>query len=493
MKLFKWALLWAIAGCSNTEETKQAAASFSEPFRPQFHFTPPANWMNDPNGMVYLNGEYHLFYQHNPNDKVWGPMHWGHAISTDLVHWEHLPIALYPDSLGTIFSGSAVYDRNNTSGLGIPGQPPLIAIYTNHDGARAEAGQVDFQTQSIAYSTDKGRTWNKYENNPVLPNPGIRDFRDPKVHWHEPSQQWVMALAVQDVIHFYSSPNLIDWKLESTFGKNIGAKSGVWECPDLFPIQDPSGADRYALLVSINPGGPNMGSATQYFLGDFDGHIFTPIDSTVRWLDYGPDNYAGVTWSNIPETDGRRLFIGWMSNWQYANATPTDPWRSAMTLPRALEWVGEEGLHLLRSTPIAALKKLRTSRPLKAEMDKKVAIGTGTFEIVIQKGKVQTVTLGNNQNERAIIQVLSNQIVLDRTQAGISDFHPEFARSVTAPLDGLEVDKLILYVDHSSIEVFVNDGRIVLTARVFPQEPYQWVSIQGAEGIVYPLKASTSP
>lgn len=490
MKLVKWALLWAIAGCNTTEETKEAAVPFSEPFRPQFHFTPPANWMNDPNGMVYLNGEYHLFYQHNPNDKVWGPMHWGHAISTDLVHWEHLPIALYPDSLGTIFSGSAVYDRNNTSGLGTPGQPPLVAIYTNHDGESAEAGQVDFQTQSIAYSTDKGRTWTKYKNNPVLPNPGIRDFRDPKVHWHEPSQQWIMALAVQDVIHFYSSPNFIDWKLESTFGKNIGAKGGVWECPDLFPIKDPSGADRYALLVSINPGGPNMGSATQYFLGDFNGSTFTPIDSTVRWLDYGPDNYAGVTWSNIPETDGRRLFIGWMSNWQYANATPTEPWRSAMTLPRALEWVGAEGLHLLRSTPVAELKKLRTPRPVKSEIDQRTSTGTGTFELVVQKGKVQTISIGNQQDEKVVVRITDDKIILDRSQAGISDFHQEFARAVTAPIDGLEVDQLQVFVDHSSIEVFVNEGQIVLTARVFPHEPYQWVTIQGTEGMVYPLKSA---
>ena len=489
MKLVKWFLLWTLAGCSTIEESKQAIALYSEPFRPQFHYTPPAHWMNDPNGMVYLDGEYHLFYQHNPNDKVWGPMHWGHAVSNDMIHWEDLPIALYPDSLGTIFSGSAVYDANNTSGLGSPGQSPLVAIYTNHDGAAAEKGTDDFQTQSIAYSTDKGRTWTKYAHNPVLPNPGIRDFRDPKVHWHEATQQWIMALAVQDVIHFYSSPNLIDWELKSTFGKNIGAKGGVWECPDLFPIQDPNGQDRYALLVSINPGGPNMGSATQYFLGDFDGRLFTPIDSTIRWLDYGPDNYAGVTWSNIPDSDGRRLFLGWMSNWQYANATPTHPWRSAMTLPRAMEWVRAEGLHLLASKPVAELKKLRTSRPVKAEKNQRTSTGTGTFELVAQKGKVQSITIGNHQDERVVVRIADENITIDRSQAGISDFHQEFARSLSAPLDGIQVDKLQVFVDHSSVEVFVNEGQIVLTARVFPNEPYQWVTIQGTEGMVYPLKA----
>jgi sucrose-6-phosphate hydrolase SacC (GH32 family) len=232
--------------------------------------------MNDPNGMVFHNGEYHLFYQHNPDSTVWGPMHWGHAVSKDMIYWEHLPIALYPDSLGTIFSGSAVVDNNNTSGFGTAVNPALVAIYTYHDAEGEKAGRKDYQNQGIAYSLDNGREWITYDQNPVLRSPGIPDFRDPKVMWHEKSQQWIMALAVVDRISFYSSPNLKDWTKESEFGANIGAHGGVWECPDLFELQVEGTQDKkWVLLVSINPGAPNGGSGTQYFIGDFDGKNFT--------------------------------------------------------------------------------------------------------------------------------------------------------------------------------------------------------------------------
>ena len=231
--------------------------------------------MNDPNGMVYHNGEYHLFYQHNPDSTVWGPMHWGHAVSKDLVKWEHLPIALYPDSLGTIFSGSAVVDKNNTSGLGTKDNPAMVAIYTYHNAEGEKAGRKDYQTQGIAYSLDNGRTWTKYKANPVLKNPGIKDFRDPKVSWYEKGQKWIMTLAVTDHISFYSSKNLLDWTKESDFGADIGGHGGVWECPDLFkmPVAG-TNEEKWVLIVNINPGAPNGGSGTQYFVGQFDGKNF---------------------------------------------------------------------------------------------------------------------------------------------------------------------------------------------------------------------------
>jgi len=321
--------------------------------RPKIHFTPRQGWMNDPNGMVYNNGVYHLFYQHNPDASVWGPMHWGHATSRDMITWKHEPIALYPDSLGTIFSGSAVVDVNNTSGLAPKGKIPLVAIFTYHNQAMADKGRNDFQSQGIAYSIDNGATWQKYTSNPVLKNPGIRDFRDPKVMWHAPTRRWIMTLAVLDRIHFYSSPNLKEWKKESEFGKDAGAHGGVWECPDLFPIQV-EGKTIWTLLVNLNPGGPNKGSATQYFLGSFDGHRFSPLSTQTQWLDYGPDEYAGVTWSN---TGNRRLFIGWMSNWMYANQVPTETWRSACTIPRELRLVKLGAGYKLASMPVHELSK----------------------------------------------------------------------------------------------------------------------------------------
>ena len=270
----------ALVGCSMNQTsplpvspTSAIEADRNEDYRPQIHFSPNEKWMNDPNGMFYLDGEYHLFFQHNPDASVWGPMHWGHAVSKDLVHWEERPIALYPDEQGTIFSGSAVVDWNNSSGLGSDNNPPIVALYTYHNAEMEKQGRIDYQTQALAYSLDKGQTWQKYTGNPVIENPGIKDFRDPKVMWHEPTQKWVMALAQKDHIGFYSSDNLIDWSLESTFGEEIGSHGGVWECPALLlmPVEG-TNESRYVLLVSISPGGPNGGSATPYFVGDFDSY-----------------------------------------------------------------------------------------------------------------------------------------------------------------------------------------------------------------------------
>ncbi|MBL0882935.1 MAG: glycoside hydrolase family 32 protein, partial [Chitinophagaceae bacterium] len=336
--------------CFSCQEKKSMTEE--ELYRPDIHFTPPKAWMNDPNGMVYYKGVYHLFYQHNPDSSVWGPMHWGHATSKDLIEWQHEPIALFPDSIGTIFSGSAVVDSNNTAGFAKPGETALVAIYTQHNTEGERAGGLDFQTQSLAYSVDDGKTWIKYVENPVIKNPGIKDFRDPKVIWLASQQKWVMSLAAQNKILFYSSKDLKNWTAESSFGENTGAHGGVWECPDLFPMQY-DGKTIWVLIVNLNPGAPNKGSGTQYFLGDFDGHHFKPFTNQTLWLDYGPDNYAGVTWSN---TGDQKILIGWMSNWMYANQVPTTVWRSAMTIPRELKLMklGEEWR--LTSLPVSSLR-----------------------------------------------------------------------------------------------------------------------------------------
>ncbi|MEL7222604.1 MAG: glycoside hydrolase family 32 protein, partial [Bacteroidota bacterium] len=335
---------------TDTTTSGDDAPTYDEQHRPQLHFSPPANWMNDPNGMVYFEDEYHLFYQYYPEGTVWGPMHWGHAVSKDLIHWEQLPIALYPDEKGYIFSGSAIVDWFNDSGFSTTGEPPLIAIFTYHDMEmeKSDSTATTYQSQAIAYSNDKGRTWTKYEGNPVIPNPGIKDFRDPKVIRDNENDQCVMVFAAGDHVKFYGSKDLKKWYYLSTFGQSWGTHAGVWECPDLFPLAVPeNGTQKWILLSSINPGGPNGGSATQYFVGEFDGKQFRldqEFASHLRrnteaacWFDFGRDNYAGVTWSDIEENDGRRIFMGWMSNWDYAQVVPTQGWRSAMTLPRTLE------------------------------------------------------------------------------------------------------------------------------------------------------------
>ncbi len=317
-----------------TPSTSSPNKLYHETYRPQVHFSPAKKWMNDPNGMFYLNGEYHLFYQHNPLTSVWGPMNWGHAVSKDLVHWKHLPIALKPDLQGMIFSGSAVVDTKNTSGLGTKDNPPIVALYTNHDQSRERQGHNDFQTQALAYSLDKGLTWTKYAHNPVLKNPGIRDFRDPKVMWHEASNRWVMALAQKDRVGFYSSSNLKEWKLESTFGRDTGSHGGVWECPELMSIKvDGSNTRKYVLLVSVGSGGPNGGSATQYFVGDFDGHQFT--------LDPAWQKELAVTQASFPQgktfNDFEHDVSGWKAKGKAFAGMPTRGGHIDQPPPRAFQ------------------------------------------------------------------------------------------------------------------------------------------------------------
>ncbi len=453
--------------------------------RPKIHFTPRQGWMNDPNGMVFHNGVYHLFYQHNPDASVWGPMHWGHAVSKDMIDWKHEPIALYPDSLGTIFSGSAVVDLNNTSGLAPKGKVPLVAVFTYHNQALADKGRNDFQTQGIAYSIDNGATWQKYKGNPVLKNPGIRDFRDPKVMWHAATGRWVMTLAVLDRIYFYSSPNLKDWKKESEFGKDAGAHGGVWECPDLFPMQV-EGKTIWTLLVNLNPGGPNKGSATQYFLGSFDGHRFSPLSNQTNWLDYGPDEYAGVTWSN---TGSRRLFIGWMSNWMYANQVPTETWRSACTIPRELRLVKLGAGYRLASMPVNELNKYN-QKPLVynyPNVSKGLSLGAASVaalpcRIDLDMSLETCAFTIFNENEEEVKVGYDKQTgnyFIDRTRAGKSYFHKEFAARHTSPRHTSSKKlRMTLIIDVASVELFADGGLTTMTSLFFPTISFNKLSFQ---------------
>ncbi len=497
-------LLVACHPMNATPATDAVASSVSaEPHRPLYHFTPPAKWMNDPNGMLFYEGEYHLFYQYYPDSTVWGPMHWGHAVSPDLVHWTHLPIALFPDSIGLIFSGSAVVDWKNTSGFGVGGKPPLVAMFTYHNMAREKAGAHDMQSQGLAFSNDRGRTWTKYSGNPVIPNPGLQDFRDTKVLWHEPSQRWIMVLAAGDRVRLYASQNLRQWTQVSEFGASLAAHGGVWECPDLFPIKvEGTNETRWVLLVSINPGGPNGGSATQYFVGNFDGTTFS-MDPTFApaigvagkeasrgvWLDHGRDNYAGVTWSDIPSEDGRRIFIGWMSNWDYATVVPTAAWRSAMTVPRVLTLQRTAVGPRVFSTPVSELRLLRGetlsmpsqrlagttvlrlprgTTPASAEVDLELRIPPGTVTDV-------ALELSNTAGEvyRVGFDASAKQFYSDRTLTP-HGFSPAFATRVhVAPrIANDSIVRMHVYLDRASSELFADGGATALTDIYFPSEDF---------------------
>ncbi len=459
-------------GIKEIKQSDKFDFEYNEKYRPQFHFTPEHGWMNDPNGMVYLDGEYHLFYQYNPYGSMWANMSWGHAVSTDLTSWTYFPTALTPDSLGAIFSGSAVIDVNNTAGFG---KNAMVAIYTS-------AGKV--QAQSIAYSTDKGRTFTKYAGNPVLPNPGITDFRDPKVSWNEAANQWIMALATKQTVTFFGSPNLKDWTKLSEFGEGIGSHAAVWECPDLFPLIY-NGKTKWVLLVSINPGGPNGGSATQYFIGDFDGKTFKPDTLPYPlWLDYGRDNYAGVTFSNIPKTDGRQIFMGWMSNWDYANQVPTKDFRSAMTVARELT-ITNNGKHLiLNSYPVNEFNNLKdiVSEKPDLQVDKEATItellknndGSYEIEMTIKPGNAVEFgfSLNNSKNETLKFNFdnATGFLSIDRKNSGLINFNDRFALGMNAPLIKKDAYRIRLLVDKASAEIFINEGEVTMSTLFFPSE-----------------------
>lgn len=459
-----------------------------EKHRPQFHFSPLRNWTNDPNGLAYYAGEYHLFYQHFPDSNVWGPMHWGHAVSKDLIHWEHLPVALYPDSLGYIFSGSIVVDWKNSSGFGPGTAPPLVAIFTYHDPVK-DKKKEQCQSQAIAYSTDKGRTWIKYKNNPVLTSPGIWNFRDPKVRWYEKNKLWIMTLAAGDHVRFYSSPDLKNWNLESEFGKDSGFHGGTWECPDLIPLKVDNGDEtKWVLIVSIYPGGLNGASGTQYFTGDFDGRTFIPDSKESKWLDYGTDNYAGVTWSDLPEKDGRQIFLGWMSNWQYADKVPTTTWRNAMTLPRSLKLKKLPSGYVLHSFPVEEAIRLRKdARDVRAGLTSRHeteidGLSELELELKIPEGKEFSLVFVNQNNDSATLTI-GDKMVFDRTGSGNVGFEKGFAAKHTAARPLGDHIKISVFVDASSVEIFANEGEVVMTELVFPTAPFSKISVVHDKGV----------
>ena len=449
-----------------------------ESFRPVYHHTPAYGWMNDPNGMFYKDGLYHLYFQYNPYGSVWGNMHWGHSTSTDLMHWKFEGCAIVPDAWGAIFSGSCVVDHENTAGFG---KEAVVAFYTSAKSTPLG----DIQMQSMAYSLDNGKTFTKYEGNPILTS-SEKDFRDPKVFWYAPGKHWVMILAVGQHMEIYSSVNLKEWKKESEFGAMQGAHGGVWECPDLVEISvEGTREKKWVLICNLNPGGPFGGSAAQYFVGSFDGKKFVNESPTqAKWMDWGKDNYATVTWNNAP--DGRCIALGWMSNWQYANNVPTRQYRSANTLARDLTLYREGQELYLKSTPSVEVKKARgkkVSIPSFKVSEKHEIVnlfeekqGAYEVEIVIQNAGASKIAfcLLNDKGEKVSMYYDLNrkQFVMDRSESGTVDFSKDFPAVTVAPAN---VDKeltLRLFVDRSSIEAFGEDGKFVMTNLVFPSQPY---------------------
>ena len=471
--------------CNNLALANSYDASNKETlWRPVYHFAPQWGWMNDPNGMVYKDGEYHLFYQYNPYGSRWGNMNWGHAISRDLVSWEHMPVAISPDGLGTIFSGSAVVDKDNTAGFGANA---IVAFYT-----QASARQM----QSIAYSTDNGRTFKKYAGNPVLTG-DVADFRDPKVSWHEGTHKWILTLAVGQEIRFYSSPNLKDWTYESNFGEGQGNHGGVWECPDLFelPVAGTS-QKKWVLIVNINPGGPFGGSATQYFVGSFDGHKFVnESPKATKWMDFGKDHYATVTWSNAPQN--RVIALAWMSNWQYANEVPTMQYRSSNSVPRDLRLFVKDGETYMQSAPSPELLALRKDKVMSKSfsvgkaytIDQLMSDNKGTYEITMtvrqKKQGNLSMRLMNEQGEEIeySLDMAKRELTCIRDKSGVAGFSKDFITPTVTQVDGGDL-QLRFLVDRSSVEAFVNDGRFVMTNLVFPHTPYNKVMFSATGGSV---------
>ena len=459
-----------------------------EKFRPLYHHTPAYGWMNDPNGMFYKDGVYHLYFQHNPYGSTWGNMTWGHSTSRDLVNWEFQGDPLLPDVWGTIFSGSCVVDYENTAGFG---RGAVIAFYTS---AKSTAWG-DSQSQSLAYSLDNGKTFTKYVGNPILTSQE-RDFRDPKVFWYAPDKHWVMILAVGQEMQIFSSKNLKEWKKESSFGAKQGAHGGVWECPDLvqLPVEG-SKEKKWVLICNLNPGGPFGGSAAQYFVGTFDGKKFTNESPTqTKWLDWGKDNYATVTWSNAP--DGRCIALGWMSNWQYQAVLPTSQYRGSNTLARDLTLYKENGDYFLKSAPSPEIESLRGEKvsvpSFKVsdtyEINSLLEHNDGAYEIemtIKNSGASKIVfSLLNAKDEKIYMyyNVPQKQFVMDRSESGLTDFSKDFPAVTVAPVGDTDIIRIRLFIDKSSIEVFGEDGKYVMTNRVFPNAPYNRLQFESVRG-----------
>ena len=458
-------LCWKEMKLSDTFDTANR-----EKFRPAYHHTPAYGWMNDPNGMFYKDGVYHLFYQYNPYGSMWENMTWGHSTSKDLIHWEAQPIAIEPDALGDIFSGSCVVDKKNNR---------VVAFYTS-------AGDR-MQIQSMAISTDNGKTFQKYKGNPVLTSKE-EDFRDPKCFWNPEIQKWNLILAVGQEMRIYSSSNLTDWTYESSFGLTVnkatddvtelGCHDGVWECPDLIKLQV-RGTDKqkWLLICNINPGGPYGGSATQYFVGEFDGHKFTCEHQDTRWMDYGKDHYATVTFDNAP--DGRKIALAWMSNWQYANQVPTKQFRSANSVPRDLDLFEYKGETYCGVTPSRELNTIRGNATGKL---------SSTCEIVVDLKGSTEIVLSNALGEQVVMKYdeAKETFSMDRTRSYAS-FSEAFPVNTVAPTYG-HIKQLRIFVDNCSIEAFDAEGKMAMTNLVFPNEPYNSMKVKGGKATIYQIK-----
>ena len=435
-----------------------------EKFRSIYHHTPVYGWMNDPNGMFYKDGVWHLYYQYNPYGSQWENMTWAHSTSTDLIHWKNHGEVIQPDALGTIFSGSSVVDKENTAGFG---KDAVVAFYTSAGAA---------QTQSIAYSTDNGETFKKYVNNPILTS-DVPDFRDPNVFWNEDVKQWNLILAAGQQMNIYSSKNLKDWKYESSFGEGYGNHEGVWECPDLLKM-----GDKWVLICNINPGGPFGGSATQYFVGSFDGHKFTceSKPEVTKWMDYGKDHYATVSFSNAP--DGRIVVLPWMSNWQYANQVPTQQFRSANGLPRDLglySYNGEDYVSVKPSPEVFAAFEKKPSGRLQPAAYIEVTNIKSNASIVLSNDKGERVTM--------VYDGKNATFSMDRTESGVTDFHSDFKAKTVAPTNGV-IKSMQIFIDRCSIEAFDTEGKVAMTNLVFPSKPYDKIIVKGCKVKIYELK-----
>lgn len=490
---FTFENLKAAALCwNNIRQSDNTGSDGKEDYRPIYHFAPAFGWMNDPNGMVYYDGTYHLCYQHNPYGTRWQNMSWGHAVTKNLVSWQHLPEALCPDSLGTIFSGCTVVDQTNSADLQTGEEKTLLTFFTHSE----RQGQF----QSLAYSNDKGKSWQKYSGNPILRHETARDFRDPKVFWYAPDQKWVMILAVGQVMEIYSSADAVNWAYESRFGEGQGAHGGVWECPDLFelPVEGISGKSKWVMICNLNPGGPAGGSGCQYFVGSFDGKTFrNEADSSkTNWLDWGKDHYAAVSWSDVPRHDGRRIIIGWMNNWEYANDVPTRDFRSAMTIPRELKLVETDGNYQVYSYPVREVAELRKeSRTLEPftvtdsfYKDDLLKDNEGAYEINLNIENTTSEIMGfklfNTQGEcmEFSINTVEGKLMINRNNSGKTDFSPHFAAVTSAPVGKKKSYILRLLVDKASIECFEGNGEIAITNIIFPSEPYNRINFYSKGG-----------
>ncbi len=491
------AVCWDNISLADTFDT-----SNTDYYRPEYHHTPLYGWMNDANGLVYKDGEYHLYFQYNPYGSKWGNMHWGHSVSKDLVHWEHLDPAIARDTLGHIFSGSTVIDKNNSAGYG---KDAMIAFYTS---ASDEHGQI----QCMAYSNDNGRTYTKYEKNPILtPFDGLKDFRDPKVFWYEPAQKWYMIVSADKNMRFYSSTDLKQWEYLSQFGEGYGVQPNQFECPDFIQLPVDGNKDnmKWVMIVNINPGCPFGGSATEYFIGDFDGKEFKcdTDKSVTKWLDFGKDHYATVCFSN---TGDRIIAVPWMSNWQYANVTPIRQYRGANALPRELSLYTKNGEIYMAANVVKETEALRKStrnvESLSVEGETVIdsitdGLNSGVeLEMDIVPGKAQTVGFdimnAKGEKTKIYLDLKAGRAVMDRTESGLIAFGEkaephfkenhdrrktesinyinDFALGTWAPLSLCEGKSyhLNVFVDKCSVELFVDGGRIAMTNLVFPTEVY---------------------